>query len=66
MDAVNNSIVMNAGAADTGSVAAEASLAVLKKSLNQQASAAAELIAALPQPTLATSGSLGTRVNTYA
>lgn len=66
MDSVNSAMVMNASAAEMGSVEGAASLMVLKKAMNQQESAAAELIAALPQPPLATSGSLGTRVNTYA
>jgi hypothetical protein len=43
---------------------------VLKKAMNAQASAAAALIQALPQPTgalpLATSGTLGTQLNTRA
>lgn len=40
---------------------------VLKKALNAQAAGAAALIQALPTPpALATSGSLGTRVNTLA
>jgi len=40
---------------------------VLKKALDQQASGAAALIAALPQPqALATSGSLGRNVDTFA
>ena len=66
MDSVNSAMVMNASAAEMGSVEGAASLMVLKKAMNQQESSAAELIAALPQPPLATSGSLGTRVNTYA
>ena len=66
MDPINSSTVMNASAADLGSVQGAASVAVLKKSMDQQASAAAQLIAALPQPALATSGSLGTRVNAFA
>ncbi|MDR7376016.1 hypothetical protein J2X19_000674 [Rhodoferax ferrireducens] len=42
-------------------------IAVLKKALDVQAVAALGLIQALPQPpALATGGSLGTQVNTYA
>ena len=42
-------------------------IAVLKKALDAQAVAALGLIQALPQPpALATDGSLGTQVNTYA
>lgn len=66
MDSVNSATVTNASAADAGTVAGTASLAVLRKSLDQEASTAAQLIAALPQPALATSGALGTRVNAYA
>ena len=54
MDSVNSAMVMNASAAEMGSVEGAASLMVLKKAMNQQESAAAELIAALPQPPLAT------------
>ena len=40
---------------------------LLRKTLDQQASTAAQLIASIPSPqSLASSGSLGTRVNTYA
>lgn len=40
---------------------------VLKKALDTQAVAAATLLQALPQPpALATSGAVGTRVNTFA
>ena len=43
-------MVLNASAADMGSVQGAASLTVLKKAMDQEASTAAELIAALPQP----------------
>jgi hypothetical protein len=65
MEAVSSATVANASAADPGTVAGAASLLVLKKALNMQASSAAQLIQALPQPALATSGSLGTQVNTF-
>jgi len=40
---------------------------VLKKSMDMQENAAAQLLQALPQPQqLAASGTLGTQVNTYA
>ena len=55
-----------ASAADLGSVQGAASVSVLKKALHAQASSVATLIQALPQPALATSGSVGTQVNTYA
>ena len=55
----------------TSAAAAPASdavnILVLKKALNTQAAAAAALIQALPQPpALASTGSVGTRVNTFA
>jgi hypothetical protein len=50
-----------------GSPAEEAQVLMLKKAMDVQASSASALIQALPQPAaLATSGSLGRRVNTYA
>ena len=66
MDAISSSTVANASAADPGTAAGAASLLVLKKALNLQASSAAQLIQALPQPALAAAGSVGTQVNTYA
>jgi hypothetical protein len=38
----------------------------MKKAQSVQAAGVAQLIASLPQPALATSGALGTQVNTYA
>jgi hypothetical protein len=58
--------VGNASAAALDTVSGQASLLMLRKTLDLQASSAAQLIQALPQPALATSGSLGTRVNRYA
>lgn len=52
--------------AEAGSTAEAAQLLVMKKAMNLQAAGAAQLIEALPQPALATSGTLGTQVNTYA
>ncbi len=66
MDAVTSTTVSNASAADLGTVQGAAAMLVLKKSLAAQSTSAAQLIAALPQPALATSGHLGTQVNTYA
>ena len=66
MDSVNCATVNNASAADPGSVQGVASVLVLKKALDMQAASAAQLIQALPQPALATSGTVGTRVNAYA
>lgn len=54
-------------AASQGSTADAVQIAVLKKALDAQAAAAATLIQSLPAvPALATEGSLGTRLNTYA
>jgi len=54
-------------AASQGPTADAVQIAVLKKALDAQAMAAATLIQSLPaSPALATEGSLGTRLNTYA
>jgi len=39
---------------------------VLKKALDMQASSAASLLQALPQPPLAPQGQVGSKLNTYA
>ena len=66
MDSVIGATVANASSADLGTVQGQAALSVLKKALDMQASSAALMLQALPQPALATSGTLGTQVNTYA
>ena len=54
-------------ASSSSATGSAAQVLVLRKALDQQASGAAALIEALPQPQpLATSGSLGRNVNTYA
>lgn len=58
--------VSGASAATPGSVQGAASVLVLKKALDMQASSATQLIASLPQPALASSGTIGTKVNTFA
>jgi hypothetical protein len=51
----------------TGSdVQLAAGISVQKKAENLQANAVAQLLQGLPQPALATSGTLGTQINTYA
>lgn len=55
-----------ASSADLGTVQGSASLLVLRKAIDLQAASAAQLIEALPQATLATSGPIGTRLDTYA
>lgn len=64
--AAHAALVNTASAATPGTVQGSAALSVLKKSMEAQQNAAAQLIAALPQPALATSGGVGTLVNTYA
>ena len=66
MESVSSATVANASSADLGTVQGAASITVLKKALDAQASTAAQLIEALPQPALAGSGTVGTRLNTYA
>ena len=61
-----NAAVSGASDDTSGSVAQAASLLVLRKALDTQAAGAAELLAALPQPPLATEGHLGRHLNTYA
>jgi hypothetical protein len=66
MEALTRATVANASDAKLGTVQGAAAVSVLKKAMDIQASQAAQLIAALPEPALASSGSLGTQVNTYA
>lgn len=66
--ALTNRIVGTATALASQSTSDALNVRVLKKALDIQASSAATLLQALPQlqPTLATSGSLGTQLNTFA
>ena len=66
MDFIIRSATAAASSADLGTVQGNAAVSVLKKALNLQASSAAQLIEALPQPALATSGAIGTQVSRYA
>lgn len=67
MDISNSSSVSAAVAATQGDDADALNVAVLKKAIDAQAAGALSLINALPeQPALATEGSLGRNVNTYA
>ena len=64
---LTNSIVNTATALASRQTSDAINITVLKKALDTQASAAATLLQALPQPQpLATSGTLGTQVNTFA
>ena len=68
--ALSNSIVATATNLASAQTSDALNMAVLKKALDVQASSAATMIAAMqqsmPQPALATSGTLGTQVNTFA
>jgi hypothetical protein len=68
--ALSNSIVNTATALASAKTSDALNVLVLKKALDIQASSAATLIDAMqqsmPQPALATSGTLGTNVNTFA
>ena len=66
MDAISLSALRNASSADPSTVQGAAALTVMKKAMNLQAATAATLLQSLPQPSLATAGSLGTQVNAYA
>ena len=63
---LTNSIVSTSTALASRQSSDAINITVLKKALDVQASAAATLLQALPQPALATSGTLGTQVNTFA
>lgn len=66
MDSIISAVIGNLGAATPGTIEGSASVSVLKKALNAQAAGVAQLIASVPQPPLATSGSVGTRLNAFA
>ena len=67
MNIASTPAVQAATAAAQGATSDAVNILVLKKALNQQAAAAATLIQSLPPvPALATSGNVGTRLNTFA
>ena len=67
MDSISSAAATNASGAALDTVKGQASVAMLRRALDVQAASAAQLIQALPQqPSLASSGNLGTRVNAYA
>lgn len=66
MDGVTSSAVSGASASTPGSVQGATSVLVLKKALDMQAASATTLIESLPRPALASSGTLGTKLNTFA
>ncbi|MFG6487127.1 putative motility protein [Roseateles sp. BYS78W] len=71
MNIVNSAVVgaavNSASNGDLGTVQGAASTLMLRKALDVQAAGAAALLEALPQqPALATEGSVGRNVNTFA
>lgn len=68
--ALANSIVNTATSLASAKTSDALNVAVLKKALDLQAVSAATMLEAMqqsmPQPALATSGTLGTQVNTFA
>ena len=67
MNISSNPAVQSATSAASAPTSDAVNVLVLKKALNTQAAAAATLLQALPQPpALASTGTVGTRVNTFA
>lgn len=69
MDSISSATVANASAAESGTVQAVAAVSVMKQAMRLQSDATLQLLDSLPQVPqvpLATSGPLGTRVNTFA
>ncbi|MBT9443734.1 MAG: YjfB family protein [Acidovorax sp.] len=68
--ALTNSIVNTATALASAKTSDALNMVVLKKALDMQAVSAATMLDAMqqsmPQPALATAGTLGTQVNTFA
>ncbi len=63
---LSQSIVNTAAGLASQKTSDAVNVAVLKKAIDIQQSSAQQLLQALPQPPLATSGALGTQVNTFA
>jgi hypothetical protein len=66
MNISSTSAVQAATFAAQSDTADSVNILVLKKALDLQATSATALLQALPQPALATEGSVGTKVNTFA
>jgi hypothetical protein len=66
MNISSTSAVQAATFATQSDTADSVNILVLKKALDLQATSATALLQALPQPALATEGSVGTKVNTFA
>jgi hypothetical protein len=62
----NTPAVQAATSAAQSSTSDAVNMLVLKKALNMQSESAMTLLQAIPQPPLATQGSVGTKVNTFA
>lgn len=63
---MTNAALQIASQSSRAETAQAVQVSVLKKSMHVQENAAMALLQSLPQPALATSGSLGTQVNAYA
>ena len=66
MNIPSTPLVSQVSTATPGSVNAAASMLMLRKALELNAATAIQVLDAVPQPAPATSGTLGTRINTYA
>ena len=66
MNISNTPSVQSATTAAQTQSADAVNMLVLKKALDTQAAAAITLLQALPQPPLASQGTVGTRLNTFA
>lgn len=67
MDISVNNVVADSVVLQQAKVGQDAQMTLLKKALDLQSSATLQLIqSAMPTPQLATEGTLGTQVNTYA
>ncbi len=66
MDSLSSAVIASANTTNLGSVQGAASVSILKKALNAQALGVARLVESVAQPELATTGTIGTRVNTFA
>jgi hypothetical protein len=66
MNISSTSSVMAATSATENDNADRINILMLKKALNMQATTARILLQTLPQPVLATAGTIGTKVDTFA
>ncbi len=66
MDSISAAAVNQVGNTPPGTINSQAAILVLRKALDFEAANNTQLIESLPKTTLATAGSLGTRLNLYA